>query len=258
MSKISEHPKKSYPKPPFPRQTQEPPGRERELRPHADHGERSYEGSRKLVGRKALITGADSGIGKAVAIAFAREGADVFISYLNEREDAEDTAYWVKKAGRKAILDGGDITEEGHCQKMVRQAVDEFGELHILVHNAAFQMNRQSIEEISSEEWDRTFRTNIYACFYLARAAVPHMPPGSAIVNTCSINAFQPKPTLLAYAATKAAIVNFTAGLAQSLADKGIRANTVAPGPVWTPLIPSTTAPEEVGKFAYRTAGAAR
>jgi NAD(P)-dependent dehydrogenase (short-subunit alcohol dehydrogenase family) len=159
------------PRPPFRLQTQKPPRWQRELRPKADHGERSYEGSGKLNGRKALITGADSGIGKAVAIAFAREGADVLISYLNEKEDAEDAVYWIKKAGRQAILGAGDITDEAHCQRMIRKAVDEFGELHILVQNAAFQMNRQSIDQVSSEEWDRTFRTNIYACFYLARAA---------------------------------------------------------------------------------------
>jgi NAD(P)-dependent dehydrogenase (short-subunit alcohol dehydrogenase family) len=166
-----------------------------------------------------------------------------------EEEDAQDTAKWVREAGRKAVLLGGDITDEAHCQGMAEKAVKEFGQINILVNNAAFQMTHQSVTEIPSEEWDHTFRTNIYANFYLTKAAVPHMPPGSAIINTCSINAFQPKPTLLAYAATKAAIVNFTAGLAQSLAEKGIRANSVAPGPVWTPLIPSTMPAEEVAKF---------
>jgi NAD(P)-dependent dehydrogenase (short-subunit alcohol dehydrogenase family) len=249
MGQPVQHPKEKAPKPPFPEQNQRPPGSEGRLQPKADHGEQSYRGSGRLTGRKALITGADSGIGKAVAIAFAREGADVLIGYLKEEEDAQDTAKWVREAGRKAVLLGGDIIAEAHCQGMVEKAVKEFGQINILVNNAAFQMTHQSVTEIPSEEWDHTFRTNIYANFYLTKAAVPHMPPGSAIINTCSINAFQPKPTLLAYAATKAAIVNFTAGLAQSLAEKGIRANSVAPGPVWTPLIPSTMPAEEVAKF---------
>jgi NAD(P)-dependent dehydrogenase (short-subunit alcohol dehydrogenase family) len=249
MSQANKHPQDKHSKPPFPEQSQRPPGSEQELQPKADHGEQSYRGSGRLKGRKALITGADSGIGKAVAIAFAREGADVLIGYLDEEHDAHDTAKWVEEAGRRAILLGGDITEEAHCKKMVDKAIKEFGQINILVNNAAFQMTRESVTEIPSEEWDHTFRTNIYATFYLTKAAVPHMPPGSAIINTCSINAFQPKPTLLAYAATKAAIVNFTAGLAQSLAEKGIRANSVAPGPVWTPLIPSTMPAKEVTKF---------
>lgn len=242
-------PKEQHTKPPLPEQQQPVPGSEQELGPKADHGEQSYKGSGKLQGRKAIITGADSGIGKAVAIAFAREGADVLIAYLEEDEDARDTAKWVKEAGRKAVLVSGDIREEAHCQQIVRKAVQEFGQIDILVNNAAFQMTRESITEIPSAEWDRTFKTNIYSMFYLTKAAVPHMPPGSAIVNTASINAFQPKPTLLAYAATKGAIVNFTAGLAQGLADKGIRANSVCPGPVWTPLIPSTMPAEHVKEF---------
>jgi NAD(P)-dependent dehydrogenase (short-subunit alcohol dehydrogenase family) len=253
MSETMQHPKEKEPKPPFPEQTQRPPGSEQELQPKADHGEQSYKGFGRLKGRKALITGADSGIGKAVAIAFAREGADVLISYFDEEQDAKDTAKWVQEAGRKAILLAGDITEEAHCKKMVEIAVKEFGQINILVNNAAFQMTHQSVTEIPSEEWDHTFRTNIYANFYLTKAAVPHMPPGSAIINTCSINAFQPKPTLLAYAATKAAIVNFTAGLAQSLAEKGIRANSVAPGPVWTPLIPSTMPSKDVAQFGQQS-----
>ncbi|MBV8901438.1 MAG: SDR family oxidoreductase [Verrucomicrobia bacterium] len=242
-------PKEQYTKPPLPEQKQEVPGSSQQMRPKPDHGEQSYKGSGKLQGRKAIITGADSGIGKAVAIAFAREGADVLIAYLEEDEDARDTARWVKEAGRKAVLVSGDIQQEAHCQQIVQKAVQEFGQIDILVNNAAFQMVRESITDIPSEEWDRTFKTNIYAMFYLTKAAVPHMPPGSAIVNTSSINAFQPKPTLLAYAATKGAIVNFTAGLSQGLAEKGIRANSVCPGPVWTPLIPATMPPDHVKEF---------
>jgi len=249
QSQSVKDPKEQGVKPPLPEQKQEVPGSDQQIQPKADHGEQSYKGSGKLQGRKAIITGADSGIGKAVAIAFAREGADVLIAYLDEEEDARDTAKWVKDAGRKAILVGGDIQQERHCQQIVQKAVQEFGQIDILVNNAAFQMVRESITDIPSEEWDRTFKTNIYAMFYLTKAAVPHMPPGSAIINTASINSFQPKPALLAYATTKGAIVNFTAGLAQGLAKQGIRANSVAPGPVWTPLIPSTMPPEEVKEF---------
>jgi NAD(P)-dependent dehydrogenase (short-subunit alcohol dehydrogenase family) len=247
-------PKEQGAKPPLPEQKQEVPGSDQQITPKADHGEQSYKGSGKLQGRKAIITGADSGIGKAVAIAFAREGADVLISYLEEEEeDARDTAKWVKDAGRKAVLVSGDIQQEAHCKQIVQKAVQEFGQIDILVNNAAFQMVRESITDIPSEEWDRTFKTNIYAMFYLTKAAVPHMPAGSAIVNTASINSFQPKPTLLAYATTKGAIVNFTAGLAQQLAKKGIRANSVCPGPVWTPLIPSTMPPEDVKEFGQQS-----
>ncbi len=233
----------------LPKQQQPAPGLEDQMRSKADHGEESYRGSGKLKNKVALITGSDSGIGKAVAIAFAREGADVVISYLNEDEDARDTAKYVQEAGRKALLIGGDITAEEHCQNIVDQTVKEFGRIDILVNNAAFQRTRESLDEISSEEWDKTFKTNIYAMFYLTKAAVPHMQPGSAIVNTTSVNADTPKPILLAYATTKGAIQNFTGGLAQLLAEKGIRANCVAPGPIWTPLIPSTMPPEEVEKF---------
>ena len=242
QSSAVKDPRKQHPKS-VPEQEQSHPGSDKEITPEADHGEHSYKGSGKLQGRKAVITGADSGIGKAVAIAFAREGADVLISYLNEEEDAQDTAKWVKEAGKKAILMSGDIGEEAHCKQIIQKAVQEFGQIDILVNNAAYQMVHEDISEISSEEWDHTFKTNIYAMFYLTKAAVPHMPPGSAI------NAFQPKPTLLAYATTKGAIVNFTAGLAQSLAKKGIRANSVCPGPVWTPLIPSTMPAEDIKEF---------
>ncbi|MFB9864703.1 SDR family oxidoreductase [Rufibacter immobilis] len=246
-------PKEQYDKPPFPEQSQDVPGTEDELTPKADHGEESYKGSGKLEGRKAIITGGDSGIGRAVAIAFAREGADVLISYLNEDEDAQETAKYVEQAGRKAVLVPGDISEEAHCKAIVQRAVAEFGQIDILVNNAAFQMARQSLQEIPSEEFDHTFKTNIYAMFYLCKAAEPHMKPGSTIVNTTSVNAYKPTPTLLAYAATKGAIQNFTANLGQLLAEKGIRVNCVAPGPIWTPLIPSTMPAEEVKSFGKDT-----
>ncbi|ADB41261.1 SDR family oxidoreductase [Spirosoma linguale] len=238
-----------YPQPPHPDQQQSVPGTEAEMQPKADHGEETYRGSGKLTGRKALITGGDSGIGRAVAIAFAREGADVLISYLNEDEDARETARLVEEAGRKAVLVPGDISDEGHCKQLIQQAVSELGGLDILVNNAAFQMAHESLQDISSEELDRTFRTNIFAMFYLCKAAEEHMKPGSTVVNTTSVNAYKPSPQLLAYAATKAAIQNFTANLGQVWAEKGIRVNCVAPGPIWTPLIPSTMPPEKVKTF---------
>ena len=242
-------PRTAYPQPPFPQPKTPMPGAQADMDPPADHGEQSYKGNGRLAGKAALITGADSGIGRAIAIAFAREGADVLISYLNEEGDAQETAKWVEQAGRKAVLMGGDICDEAHCKEMVQKAVSEFGKLDVLVNNAAFQATHESIEEISSEEWDHTFRTNIYAHFYLAKASVPHMQPGAAIIGTSSINAKSPSPELLAYATTKGAIMNFTAGLAQSLAEKGIRVNCVGPGPVWTPLIPSTMPEEKVKTF---------
>jgi NAD(P)-dependent dehydrogenase (short-subunit alcohol dehydrogenase family) len=246
-------PKTAGPIPPLPHQQQNPPGFTEQLDPKPDHGEHSYRGCGKLKGRAALITGADSGIGRAVAIAFAREGADILISYLCEHEDARETARWVEEAGRRAVLVAGDVKDPAHCRELVDRAVREFGKLDILVNNAAFQMTHASLEEISEEEWDHTFRTNIYSMFYLSKAAVPHMKPGSAIVNTASINSKSPSPQLLAYATTKGAIANFTAGLAQLLAEKGIRVNCVAPGPIWTPLIPSTMAPDKVEHFGENT-----
>src|SRR5919199_3805213 len=249
----TEDPRTAHPQPPQPKQQQEPPGTTRELDPQPDHGEQSYKGSGKLQGLAALITGADSGIGRAVAIAFAREGADVLISYLDEHEDARETARWVEQAGRKAVRAPGDVAEERHCQGLVEQALRGSGRLDILVNNAAMQRTHQSIEEISSEEWDHTFRTNIYSQFWLCKAAIPRMRPGSAIVNTTSINAKTPSPTLLAYATTKGAIANFTAGLAQLVAKQGIRVNCVAPGPIWTPLIPSTMPEEAVKSFGENT-----
>jgi len=244
-----QNPVEQYPKPPFPNQEQDVPGHETELTPKADHGEESYKGSGKLTGRKAIITGGDSGIGRAVAIAFAREGADVLISYLNEHDDAKETAKYVEQAGRKAVLVPGDISDEAHCKQIVDRAIKEFGQLDILVNNAAFQMSHTSLQELSSEELDRTFRTNIFAMFYLCKAAEPHLKPGSTIVNTTSVNAYKPSPGLVAYAATKGAIQNFTASMGQLWAEKGIRVNCVAPGPIWTPLIPSTMPPEKVKTF---------
>jgi NAD(P)-dependent dehydrogenase (short-subunit alcohol dehydrogenase family) len=220
--------------------------------PKPDYGESSYRGSGKLKGKAALITGGDSGIGRAVALAFAREGADILISYLNEESDAQETVRIVQKEGRKCIAVAGDIQEESQCKNLVERAVSEFGKVDILVNNAAFQMTRKSLEEISSEEFDRTFKTNIYATFYLSKAAVPYMPKGGSIINTSSINAATPNPTLLPYAATKAAIANFTGGLAQLLIEKGIRVNAVGAGPVWTPLIPSTMPTEKVKQFGEK------
>jgi NAD(P)-dependent dehydrogenase (short-subunit alcohol dehydrogenase family) len=246
---MAQDPKKTGPQPPMPEQRQSPPGHTGEMQPEPDHGETSYKGCGKLQGRAALITGADSGIGRAVAIAFAREGADVLIAYLDEHEDARETAHWVERAGRCAVLMAGDVADQAHCRALVDRALQEFGRLDVLVNNAAMQRTHQDLSEITAEEWDRTFRTNIYSQFYLCQAAVPHMKPGSTIVNTTSINAKTPSPQLLAYAATKGAIANFTAGLAQMLAEKGIRVNCVAPGPVWTPLIPSTMPSEKVQSF---------
>ncbi|TKK72072.1 SDR family oxidoreductase [Ilyomonas limi] len=244
-----ENPLTAYPQPPQPAQQQPVPGYESEMQPQVDHGENSYKGSGKLTGRKAVITGADSGIGRAVAIAFAREGADVLIAYLNEHNDAKETAKWVERAGRKAVLVAGDIQDENHCKAIINRAVQELGGIDILVNNAAYQMTHESIQEISAEELDRTYRTNIFAMFYLCKAAEPHMKPGSTVVNTTSINAYKPSPQLLAYASTKGAIQNFTAGLGQLWAEKGIRVNCVAPGPIWTPLIPSTMPEEKVKNF---------
>lgn len=238
-----------YPKPPFPEKTQPMPGRTKDMDPIPDHGEESYRGSGRLSGLKAIITGGDSGIGRAVAIAYAREGADVLISYLEEDEDAQETKRLVEAAGRKAILLPGDIQSAQHCRKIIDTAVTELGGIDILVNNAAHQATLSSIEDITDEEWELTFRVNIHAMFYLTKAAVPHMKPNSSIINTASINSDSPSPTLLAYATTKGAIQNFTAGLAQLLADKEIRANAVAPGPIWTPLIPSTMDGERLTQF---------
>ncbi|NZD65144.1 SDR family oxidoreductase [Rhizobium sp. WYCCWR 11290] len=238
-----------YPTPPFPSQKQPMPGFTAQMDPIPDHGEESYRGSDRLKGKRAIITGGDSGIGRAVAIAYAREGADLVLSYLDEDEDAVETKRLVEQAGRKAVLVSGDIQDPAHCRQIVETAVKELGGIDILVNNAAHQASFKSIDEISDEEWELTFKVNIHAMFYLTKAAVAHMKPGSAIINTASINSDSPNPTLLAYATTKGAIQNFTAGLAQLLAEKGIRANAVAPGPIWTPLIPSTLPEESVSNF---------
>jgi NAD(P)-dependent dehydrogenase (short-subunit alcohol dehydrogenase family) len=232
-----------------------PPGTEAEMTPRADHGEESYRGCERLAGRVAVITGGDSGIGRAVAIAYAREGADILISYLNEQEDADarETARHVEAAGRRCVLVPGDIAEAAHCRAIIERAVNELGRIDILVNNAAFQRTYGSLEDIPDEEWSYTFRTNIEAMFHLAKAAVPHMRPGSSIINTTSIQSDKPSPMLLAYASTKGAVSNFTAGLAQMLGSKGIRVNAVAPGPIWTPLIPSTMPPEKVKSFGEDT-----
>src|SRR5438067_11637732 len=246
-------PREKGPKPPHTTTHQQYPGSEAEMDPRPDYGEKSYKGTGKLTGKAAVITGGDSGIGRAVALAFAREGADVLISYLNEEPDAQETARVVRKEGRKCVAVGGDIQDEGHCRRLVDRAVKEFGKLDVLVNNAAFQMTRRSLDEISTEEFDRTFKTNVYALFWLCKAAVPHMPRGGAIINTSSVNLDTPRPTLLPYAATKGAIQNLTAGLAQLLAEKGIRVNCVAPGPIWTPLIPATMPADAVKKFGKNT-----
>lgn len=242
-----------YPKPPYPGQSQEMPGLTQRMKPVPDHGEDSYRGSGKLEGMRALITGGDSGIGRAVAIAFAREGADVAISYLNETEDAEAVKRLIEAEGRKAVLIAGDIQQAGHCRRMISTVVSELDGIDILVNNAAHQATFSDVTDISDEEWELTFRVNIHAMFYLAKAAIPHMRPGSSIINTTSVNADKPNPTLLAYATTKGAIQNFTAGLAQMLGGKGIRVNAVAPGPVWTPLIPSTMPEDAVRSFGEDT-----
>jgi NAD(P)-dependent dehydrogenase (short-subunit alcohol dehydrogenase family) len=251
---VSKNPLDKGAQPPFPAQPQPVPGLESKMDPQPDYGERTYRGADKLKGKVALITGGDSGIGRAVALAFAREGADLVISYLSEHSDAQETVRIIEKEGRRCVAIPGDISEERHCIALVERTLGEFGRLDVLVNNAAFQMTHDRIEEFSSEEFDRTFKTNVYAMFWLCKAAVPHMKPGSSIINTTSIQSAKPSPTLLAYATTKGAIVNFTGGLSQMLADKGIRVNAVAPGPVWTPLIPTTMPQEHVKEFGKSAA----
>jgi NAD(P)-dependent dehydrogenase (short-subunit alcohol dehydrogenase family) len=232
-----------------PAQQQEPPGVLGEMTPRPDHGEESYRGSGKLDGKAAVITGGDSGIGRAVAIAFAREGADVLIHYLSEHEDAKDTAKYVEQAGRKCVLMSGDLADRAHTKTIIPKAVEEFGKVDILVNNAAFQMTHETLDEVSDEEWDHTVATNLTAMFVLCKDVIPHMPPGGSIINSSSVNSDMPSPQLAPYAMTKAGIANFSASLAQMYADKGIRANSVAPGPIWTPLIPATMPPEKVESF---------
>jgi NAD(P)-dependent dehydrogenase (short-subunit alcohol dehydrogenase family) len=235
---------------PQPPQQQTPPGVTSAMDPKPDHGERSYRGSGRMEGKRAIITGGDSGIGKAVAIAYAREGADVLVTYLaEEEEDAQDTRRWVEEAGRKAVLVAGDLSEPAHCRQVVARAVHELGGVDVLVSNAAYQMTREQIEDIPDEEWDHTLATNLSAFFHLAKAAVPHMRPGASIIGSSSVNSDMPKPTLMPYAMTKAGIANMCASLAQMLGPRGIRVNSVAPGPVWTPLIPATMPAEQVESF---------
>jgi NAD(P)-dependent dehydrogenase (short-subunit alcohol dehydrogenase family) len=239
-------PRTKYPQPPFGEQPQPVPGLAREMSPKPDHGEKSYRGSRRLEGRKALITGADSGIGRAVAIAFAREGADIVLSYLPEEEaDAREVIDLIDKAGQRAIAMPGSLTEESACTSLVQAAHKALGGLDILVLVAGHQQACESIEELTTAQFDETFKTNVYSMFWLCKAAVPLLPPGATIINTTSIQAYQPSPTLLDYASTKAAIVAFTKALAKQLMEKGIRVNAVAPGPFWTPLQSSGGQPQE-------------
>ncbi len=238
----------------FPRQEQDQPGLTSATEPTPDHGEESYRGADRLSGMRALITGGDSGIGRAVAIAFAREGADVAISYLpEEEEDAADTAQWIERAGRTALRLPGDVRNEDECEQLVRNVVDQLGGLDILVLNAAYQENRDGLDTIPTEEIRRVFETNLFAPMWIARAAIPHLEPGSSIITTSSIQAFNPSPQLIDYAMTKAAQVAFTKALAQELGPKGIRVNAVAPGPIWTPLIPATSWPDKVTEFGQDT-----
>jgi NAD(P)-dependent dehydrogenase (short-subunit alcohol dehydrogenase family) len=250
-------PRTQYPEPPFPKQQQEPPGTEAELEPKADHGEKTYRGAGRLTDRVALITGGDSGIGKAVAIAFAREGADVVVGHLGgvEETDASDTIGWVEEAGRKGISIAGDIQDPELCRTLVERTVDELGSIDILVNNAAWQDCGDRIEEMTTEEWRRIFATNIEAMFHLSKAAIPRMREGGTIINTASIQAYSPSPELLPYSSTKGAIVTFTKGLAQDpgVLERGLRVNAVAPGPIWTPLIPSTMPAEKASKFGENT-----
>jgi NAD(P)-dependent dehydrogenase (short-subunit alcohol dehydrogenase family) len=232
-----------------PEQQQDVPGELGKMTPKPDHGEESYRGSGRLTGKAAVITGGDSGIGRAVAIAFAREGADVLISYLNEHEDARDTAKYVEDAGRMCVLVAGDLADRAHAKTIIPKAVEAFGKVDILVNNAAFQMSHESLDEVSDEEWDYTLAVNLSAMFTLCKDAIPHMQPGASIINSSSVNSDQPSPNLAPYAMTKAGIANFSASLAQMLAETGIRVNSVAPGPIWTPLIPATMPPEKVGSF---------
>ncbi len=247
-------PKAAAPQPEFPQDPIPYPGLDSQMTPEADHGEESYKGLGRLTGRKALITGGDSGIGRAVAIAFAREGADVLISYLPEEEsDAQETSRWVTQAGRRAVSVPGDIQDEDQCRRLVDRAFDELGGLDIVVNNAAFQVTHDSLEEFTTEELDRSFRTNVYAMFWICKAALPRLQAGSCIINTASIQAYDPSPNLLTYSPTKAAIVNFTKGLSHVAMKQGVRVNAVAPGPVWTPLIPSTMPEEKTKEFGSNT-----
>lgn len=244
----SQDPRKQGPKGFTPHEISNP-GSEQEMKEKPDHGEESYRGLGRLEGKIALITGGDSGIGRAVAIAFAREGADVAVSYLEEHEDARETERWVKQAGRRCLLLPGDIADEGHCKSLIERVQKELGKLDILVNNAAHQVTYDGIEDWPTEQFERTFRVNVFAMFWLSKAALPGMAAGSTIINTASIQGYKPNPELLAYAPTKAAIVNFTKALAPLAMKSGVRVNSVAPGPVWTPLIPASFDAEKVANF---------
>ena len=237
----------------FPPQHQEPPGLQSAMDPVPDCGENSYRGSGRLRDKRAIITGGDSGIGRAAAIAYAREGADVLIAYLNEDADAKEVAQLVEDAGRRCVLVAGDLSDPAHCRAVVERAAAEFGGIDILVSNAAYQMTHESLDEISDEEWDYTFRLNVGAYFHLVKAALPHMSAGASVIGSSSVNSDMPSPTLAPYAATKAAIANLSASLAQLLGEKGIRVNSVAPGPIWTPLIPATMPEKKVASFGDDT-----
>jgi NAD(P)-dependent dehydrogenase (short-subunit alcohol dehydrogenase family) len=239
----------SYPRPPFPRQSQELPGGDELLDPKPDHGEDSYIGAGRLAGLATIITGSDSGIGKAVAIAFAREGADVVVSYLGEEEDARSTVELIEAEGRRALAIPGDLQDEEHCRRLVEEAREEFGRIDVLVNNAAFQERRERIEDVPTDEWEKTLRTNLSATFWLCREAIPAMRPGASIINVSSIQAVQPSASLLAYATTKGGLVTFSKALSAMVAERGIRVNVVAPGPVWTPLVAATTEPEALSEF---------
>lgn len=255
MKRILENidPREAGPKPPFPQPEIAPPGTTAEMKPRPDHGEQSYRGNDLLADHAVIITGADSGIGRAVAIAFAREGANVVISYLSEEEDAKVTADWVEKAGRKAVCVRGDLQNEEFCEELIKTCVEQFGRLDVLVNNAAFQSTHSDVKELPTEDFDRAFRTNVYGTFFLSRAALREMKPGASIINTTSIQGFDPSGHLLHYAATKGAIANMTKTLAEMAIEQGVRVNAVAPGPVWTPLIPSTMPPEKAKEFGKNT-----
>jgi NAD(P)-dependent dehydrogenase (short-subunit alcohol dehydrogenase family) len=253
VSTRTDDPREAGPKPPQPPQEQAPPGTSSEMRPVPDYGEQTYRGTGKLKDKVALVTGGDSGIGRAVALAFAREGADVMVAYLQSHDDAADTLHLVRDAGRKGLAMAGDVGDRDHCNELVERTVNELGRLDILINNAAFQMTYDDVLDIPPDEIEYVFRTNILSNFWLVQAAVPHMKPGSAIVNTASIQAYQPSPELLHYATTKGAQVTFTKGLAQGLADRGIRVNAVAPGPIWTPLVVMSFPAEKNAKFGEDT-----
>ena len=250
---MAQDPRSKYPQPPFAQQAQDSPGSSARMQPEPDHGELTYKGSGRLEGRVAVVTGADSGIGRAVAIAYAREGADVVLAYLDEHDDAKSTERWVREAGRRALLVPGDLSEREPCRALVAATVAEFGRVDVLVNNAAFQHTRGSIEEVSDEEWEYTFAANVHSMFRVTKAAIAHMAPGSVVVNTSSVNAKHPMPSLLAYSATKAAIANFTAGLAQGAIEKGIRVNAVLPGPIWTPFIPTGMEASQIKTFGSQS-----